>query len=148
MLEFDWLCQHSGRRNENLAHLTRRIFPSLPPPPFPRACARGKIRMACETRCGHEGREHPTKVKLPPPPPTYAVIGKGLGTRLCPYFIYLPYRKKCKTFHGIHTNSKCGFPILEFHLGMCFRDLTHGTPLWNSTCPLASMSRTPDIHVE
>ena len=28
----------------NLAHLTRRIFPSLPPPPFPRACARGKIR--------------------------------------------------------------------------------------------------------
>ena len=50
MLEFDWLCQHSGRRNENLAHLTRRIFHSLPPPPFPRACARGKIRMACETR--------------------------------------------------------------------------------------------------
>ena len=36
--------------NENLAHVTRRIFPSLPPPPFPRACApRGKIRMACET---------------------------------------------------------------------------------------------------
>ena len=38
--------------NENLAHVTRRIFPSLPPPPFPRACApRGKIRMACETNC-------------------------------------------------------------------------------------------------
>ena len=36
--------------NENLAHVTRRIFPSLPPPPFSRACApRGKIRMACET---------------------------------------------------------------------------------------------------
>ena len=36
--------------NENLAHVTRRIFPSLPPPPFYRACApRGKIRMACET---------------------------------------------------------------------------------------------------
>ena len=31
MLEFDWLCQHSGRRNKNLAHLTRRIFPSLSP---------------------------------------------------------------------------------------------------------------------
>ena len=51
MLKFDWLCQHSGRRNKNLAHVTRRIFPSLPPPPFSRACApRGKIRMACETR--------------------------------------------------------------------------------------------------
>ena len=37
--------------NENLAHVTRRIFPSLPPPPFPRTCApRGKIRMVCETR--------------------------------------------------------------------------------------------------
>ena len=36
--------------NENLAHVTRRIVPSLPLPPFPRACApRGKIRMACET---------------------------------------------------------------------------------------------------
>ena len=51
MLKFDWLCQHSGRRNKNLAHVTRRIFPSLPPRPFPRVCApRGKIRMACETR--------------------------------------------------------------------------------------------------
>ena len=51
MLKFDWLCQHSGRRSKHLAHVTRRIFPSLPPPPFPRACApRGKIRMACETR--------------------------------------------------------------------------------------------------
>ena len=28
------------------------IFSSLPPPPFPRACARGKIRMACETTLG------------------------------------------------------------------------------------------------
>ena len=38
--------------NENLAHVTRRIFPSLPPPPSPRACVpRGKIRMACETNC-------------------------------------------------------------------------------------------------
>ena len=35
MLKFDWLCQHSGRWNENLAHVTRRIFPSLPPPHFP-----------------------------------------------------------------------------------------------------------------
>ena len=34
MLKFDWLCQHSGRRNENLAHLTRCIFPSFLPPPF------------------------------------------------------------------------------------------------------------------
>ena len=51
MLKSDWLCQHSGRRNKNPAHVTRRIFPSLPPPPSPRACApRGKIRMACETR--------------------------------------------------------------------------------------------------
>ena len=33
MLKFDWLCQHSGRRKKNLAHVTRRIFPSLPPPP-------------------------------------------------------------------------------------------------------------------
>ena len=41
--------------NENLAHVTRRIFPSLPPPPFPRACApRGKIRMACETNSSPE----------------------------------------------------------------------------------------------
>ena len=30
-----------------------RIFPSLPPPPFPRTCARGKIRMACETNTIH-----------------------------------------------------------------------------------------------
>ena len=43
--------------NENLAHVTRRIFPSLPPPPFPRACApRGKIRMACETRCAERAK--------------------------------------------------------------------------------------------
>ena len=43
--------------NENLAHVTRRIFPSLPPPPFPRACApRGKIRMACETRLAFHPR--------------------------------------------------------------------------------------------
>ena len=46
--------------NENLAHVTRRIFPSLPPPPFPRACApRGKIRMACETRIHYRGQGWP-----------------------------------------------------------------------------------------
>ena len=44
MLEFHWLCQHSGRRNENRAHLISLLDVSLP-----RVCARGKIRMACET---------------------------------------------------------------------------------------------------
>ena len=31
MLKFDRPFQHSGRQNENLAHLARHIFPSLPP---------------------------------------------------------------------------------------------------------------------
>ena len=35
MLEFHWLCQHSGRRNENLAHLTRRFFLPFPRPLSP-----------------------------------------------------------------------------------------------------------------
>ena len=51
--------------NENLAHVTRRIFPSLPPPPFPRACApRGKIRMACETRARYGVLGRPSSVLL------------------------------------------------------------------------------------